>query len=43
MNLAIDLAHQCPPSEGAYSVGAVIVDENGHEISRGTDLNLSRV
>lgn len=35
MNLAIDLAGLCPPSEGAYSVGAVIVDEDGQEISRG--------
>lgn len=35
MNLAIDLASLCPPSEGAYSVGAVIVDEHGSEISRG--------
>jgi diaminohydroxyphosphoribosylaminopyrimidine deaminase/5-amino-6-(5-phosphoribosylamino)uracil reductase len=35
MRLAIDLSHLCPPSQGAYSVGAVIVDENGDEISRG--------
>ncbi len=35
MRLAIELAHQCPPSPGAFSVGAVIVDENGTEISRG--------
>ena len=35
MKLAIDLAHQCPPSEGAYSVGAVIVGTDGQEISRG--------
>jgi pyrimidine deaminase RibD-like protein len=35
MSLAVDLARQCPPSEGAYSVGAVIVDENGEEMSRG--------
>jgi diaminohydroxyphosphoribosylaminopyrimidine deaminase/5-amino-6-(5-phosphoribosylamino)uracil reductase len=35
MNLAIELAHDCPPSEGAYSVGAVIVDEQGNEMSRG--------
>ncbi|HUY51669.1 MAG TPA: dCMP deaminase [Streptosporangiaceae bacterium] len=35
MELAIDLAHQCPPSEGAYSVGAVIVDAQGDELSRG--------
>ncbi|MDR8413658.1 deaminase [Nonomuraea sp. 3-1Str] len=32
---AIDLSHQCPPSQTAFSVGAVIVDEHGNEISRG--------
>ena len=35
MGLAVDLAKLCPTSEGAYSVGAVIVDEDGQEISRG--------
>jgi len=35
MELAINLAHQCPPSEGAYSVGAVIVDAQGRDLSRG--------
>lgn len=35
MSLAVDLAKLCPASEGAYSVGAVIVDEDGQEISRG--------
>lgn len=35
MTLAIALAHQCPPSSGAFSVGAVIVDQQGKEISRG--------
>jgi diaminohydroxyphosphoribosylaminopyrimidine deaminase/5-amino-6-(5-phosphoribosylamino)uracil reductase len=35
MSLAIELAHLCPPSKDAYSVGAVIVDEHGNEISRG--------
>jgi diaminohydroxyphosphoribosylaminopyrimidine deaminase/5-amino-6-(5-phosphoribosylamino)uracil reductase len=35
MELAIDLAHQCPPSESAYSVGAVIVDSDGSELARG--------
>ncbi|MBO0687041.1 MAG: dCMP deaminase [Candidatus Dormibacteraeota bacterium] len=35
MRLAIELARLCPPSRTAYSVGAVIVDENGEEISRG--------
>ncbi|MGH3886516.1 MAG: deaminase [Pseudonocardiaceae bacterium] len=35
MMVAIALAHQCQPSPGAFSVGAVIVDQNGEEISRG--------
>lgn len=35
MALAIELAHQCPKSTGAFSVGAVIVDRRGEEISRG--------
>src|SRR5258708_2383391 len=35
MSLAVDLAKLCPPSEGAYSVGAVIVDEHGKEMARG--------
>jgi diaminohydroxyphosphoribosylaminopyrimidine deaminase / 5-amino-6-(5-phosphoribosylamino)uracil reductase len=35
MRVAIGLAYQCPPSLGAFSVGAVIVDRNGEEISRG--------
>jgi diaminohydroxyphosphoribosylaminopyrimidine deaminase / 5-amino-6-(5-phosphoribosylamino)uracil reductase len=35
MKLAIQLTHQCPPKESAYSVGAVIVDEHGQEIARG--------
>jgi diaminohydroxyphosphoribosylaminopyrimidine deaminase/5-amino-6-(5-phosphoribosylamino)uracil reductase len=35
MSMAVDLAAQCPSSEGAYSVGAVIVDGKGEEISRG--------
>jgi diaminohydroxyphosphoribosylaminopyrimidine deaminase / 5-amino-6-(5-phosphoribosylamino)uracil reductase len=35
MRLAIELAWQCPPSQTAYSVGAVIVDAGGDEISRG--------
>jgi len=35
MRLAIELAWQCPPSATAFSVGAVIVDASGDEISRG--------
>lgn len=35
MRLAIELSHKCPPSENAYSVGAVIVDEHGREMARG--------
>ena len=34
MSLAVDLAKLCPLSEGAYSVGAVIVDEHGQEMER---------
>ena len=35
MRRASELTHRCPPSEGAYSVGAVIVDEAGAEIASG--------
>jgi diaminohydroxyphosphoribosylaminopyrimidine deaminase / 5-amino-6-(5-phosphoribosylamino)uracil reductase len=35
LTLAIELAHRCPPSKTAFSVGAVIVDVRGTEISRG--------
>jgi diaminohydroxyphosphoribosylaminopyrimidine deaminase / 5-amino-6-(5-phosphoribosylamino)uracil reductase len=35
LTLAIELAHLCPPSTTAFSVGAVIVDERGTELSRG--------
>ena len=35
MRAAIELAWQCPPSETAFSVGAVIVDATGAELSRG--------
>jgi diaminohydroxyphosphoribosylaminopyrimidine deaminase/5-amino-6-(5-phosphoribosylamino)uracil reductase len=35
MGLAVDLAWQCPPSDSAYSVGAVIVSADGAELARG--------
>jgi pyrimidine deaminase RibD-like protein len=35
MRVAIELAWLCPPSETAYSVGAVIVGADGTELSRG--------
>lgn len=35
MRLAVSLARQCPPSDTAFSVGAVIVDATGAELSRG--------
>jgi pyrimidine deaminase RibD-like protein len=35
MTLAVSLAGQCPPSDTAFSVGAVIVDADGAELSRG--------
>jgi 5-amino-6-(5-phosphoribosylamino)uracil reductase len=35
MRLAVSLAGRCPPSDTAFSVGAVIVDAEGAELSRG--------
>jgi pyrimidine deaminase RibD-like protein len=35
LSLAIELSKQCPPIGSAFSVGAVIVDEQGAELSRG--------
>ncbi|MGW1769786.1 deaminase [Streptomyces sp. NPDC002073] len=35
MQRAIDLSRKCPPAEGAFSVGAVIVGADGEEISHG--------
>ncbi|MGH3928386.1 MAG: deaminase [Pseudonocardiaceae bacterium] len=35
MRRAIELSHQCPRAEGAYSVGAVITDADGREIATG--------
>ncbi|MEU2874422.1 deaminase [Streptomyces olivoreticuli] len=32
---AIELSRNCPPAEGAFSVGAILVDEHGAEIARG--------
>jgi diaminohydroxyphosphoribosylaminopyrimidine deaminase / 5-amino-6-(5-phosphoribosylamino)uracil reductase len=35
MRRAIELSYKCPPSEHAYSVGAVITDASGEEIAAG--------
>ncbi|MFK0016993.1 deaminase [Streptomyces sp. NPDC091027] len=35
MRRAIDLSKLCPPAEGAYSVGAVIVGVDGDELAHG--------
>jgi riboflavin-specific deaminase-like protein len=35
MSLAIELSRRCPPSDTAYSVGAVVVAEDGTEMARG--------
>jgi diaminohydroxyphosphoribosylaminopyrimidine deaminase/5-amino-6-(5-phosphoribosylamino)uracil reductase len=35
MRRAIELAHLCPPAAQAYSVGAVIIGEDGKEIASG--------
>jgi len=32
---AVDLAQSCPPADHAFSVGAIIVDQDGAEIARG--------
>ncbi|SFG62541.1 5-amino-6-(5-phosphoribosylamino)uracil reductase [Actinopolymorpha cephalotaxi] len=32
---AIELSRACPPTESAYAVGAVVVDDTGHEIATG--------
>lgn len=32
---AISLAHRCPPSDTAFSVGAIIVADDGDELGRG--------
>jgi len=35
MRVAVTLARECPPSDTAFSVGAVIVGADGAELSRG--------
>jgi len=35
MRVAVSLARECPPSETAFSVGAVIVGADGAELARG--------
>ncbi|WP_149180837.1 deaminase [Streptomyces sp. TRM49041] len=35
MERAIDLSRKCPPAEGAFSVGAVIVGADGEELATG--------
>jgi diaminohydroxyphosphoribosylaminopyrimidine deaminase/5-amino-6-(5-phosphoribosylamino)uracil reductase len=35
LSLAVELSKRCPPSTTAFSVGAVIVDEDGTELARG--------
>lgn len=35
MALAIEVSKACPPATGAYSVGAVLVGDDGREIARG--------
>jgi pyrimidine deaminase RibD-like protein len=35
MELAIELSRQCPPSDSAFAVGAVIIDADGAELARG--------
>ncbi|WP_308409617.1 deaminase [Streptomyces sp. A3M-1-3] len=35
MERAIDLSRKCPPAEGAFSVGAIIVGDDGEEVAHG--------
>ncbi|MFD3676445.1 MULTISPECIES: dCMP deaminase [Streptomyces] len=35
MERAIELSKQCPPAEGAFSVGAIVVGADGGELARG--------
>ncbi|MFD8578438.1 deaminase [Streptomyces virginiae] len=35
MERAIELSRNCPPAEGAFSVGAIIVGADGEELARG--------
>ncbi|RSS80715.1 dCMP deaminase [Streptomyces sp. WAC06614] len=35
MERAIDLSRKCPPAEGAFSVGAIIVSADGQELASG--------
>ncbi|GLV86569.1 hypothetical protein Slala03_62580 [Streptomyces lavendulae subsp. lavendulae] len=35
MERAIELSRKCPPAEGAFSVGAIIVSADGEELANG--------
>src|SRR5262249_23660324 len=35
LRAAVELSRSCPPSNTAFSVGAIIVDESGAELARG--------
>ncbi|MEU8460119.1 deaminase [Streptomyces sp. NPDC029003] len=35
MERAIELSRKCPPAEGAFSVGAIIVSADGEELAHG--------
>ena len=41
--LACELAAQCPPSDTAFSVGAVVVAADGTELARGHSLSLIHI
>ncbi|MFF2374821.1 dCMP deaminase [Streptomyces xiamenensis] len=43
METAIELSRRCPPSTTAYSVGAVIVGPDGHELSHGFSREVDHV
>ena len=35
LRAAIELSYQCPPTDSAFNVGAIVVDEHGTELARG--------
>ncbi|WP_152365199.1 deaminase [Microlunatus speluncae] len=43
MQLAVELARLCPPSDSAFAVGAVIIDADGNELARGFSRESDRV
>lgn len=35
LHAAVELSRNCPPTDSAFSVGAIVLDAQGHELGRG--------